>query len=84
VRDGNVNDEVREEEQRKFYNWWGASPEGNERASNLKVLFNRRFSETFIGNWFIENALNKKALDYGCGSSGQQDRKSSWVQRSDR
>ena len=73
--------EVREEEQRKFYNWWGASPEGNERASNLKCYSIVDSRETFIGNWFIENALNKKALDYGCGSSGQQDRKSSWVQR---
>jgi len=62
--------EVREEEQRKFYNWWGTSPGGNEKAPNLKYYSIVDSREKFIDNWFNENAVNKKVLDYGCGSGG--------------
>jgi len=62
--------EIRKEEQRKFYNCWSRSPGGNERASNLKYYSIVDSRDKLIANWFIRNASNKRVLDYGCGSGG--------------
>ena len=48
--------------------------EQEEKSPNLKYYSIVDSRNEFIVNWFIQNAANKRILDYGCGS-GQFSRK---------
>ena len=65
--------DLRKEEQRKFYNKWrtdisGTVKEQEAKAPNLKYYSIGDSWDTVIGDWFIQNAGGKRVLDYGCGS----------------
>lgn len=65
--------DLRKEEQRKFYNKWrtditGTIKEQEEKAPNIKYYSVVDLWDTVIANWFIQNAADKRILDYGCGS----------------
>lgn len=71
--------DLRKEEQRKFYNKWrtdvsGTTKEREAKAPNLKYYSIMDSWDTVIADWFIHNAADKRVLDYGCGS-GEETRR---------
>ena len=64
--------DLRKEEQRKFFNKWrtevsGTTKEREEKASSLKYYSIVDSWDKVIAEWFIKNARDKRVLDYGCG-----------------